>query len=243
MIEETYILNDNKSSVVICHSMGCLFSLYFLQHQPQAWKDKHIKTWIAVAAPFGGAVVALKSLMAGSNLEIVFYDDKRFIPLIRSYSSVAFCLPHPQIFKDRPIFSINGTSYTARDIPLLLDKLEDKTPSRLYHHTQGLISDFRHPGVDVHCLSGKSVKTLQSIHFTKHSHFPKKHKKRFADGDGTVNAESSNACLLWVNEKGRYFHARSFHHVGHLGILWHHGFLSYISDLLLQVNGHNAMRR
>ena len=35
LVEETYILNGNKKVVVLSHSMGCLYSLYFFNHQQQ----------------------------------------------------------------------------------------------------------------------------------------------------------------------------------------------------------------
>lgn len=49
------------------HSMGCHYVLYFLNHQPQAWKDKYIKGFISLGAPWGGAVKPLRVLASGTQ--------------------------------------------------------------------------------------------------------------------------------------------------------------------------------
>lgn len=49
------------------HSMGCHYVLYFLNHQPQAWKDKYIGGFISLAAPWGGAVKPLRVMASGNG--------------------------------------------------------------------------------------------------------------------------------------------------------------------------------
>lgn len=49
------------------HSMGCHYVLYFLNHQPQAWKDKYIRGFISLGAPWGGAVKVLRVLASGNG--------------------------------------------------------------------------------------------------------------------------------------------------------------------------------
>lgn len=54
------------------HSMGCHYVLYFLNHQPQDWKDKYIKGFISLGAPWGGAVKPLKVLVSGEAAFLSF---------------------------------------------------------------------------------------------------------------------------------------------------------------------------
>lgn len=49
------------------HSMGCHYVLYFLNHQPQDWKDKYIKGFISLGAPWGGAVKPLRVVASGNG--------------------------------------------------------------------------------------------------------------------------------------------------------------------------------
>lgn len=48
------------------HSMGCHNVLFFLNQQPQAWKDKYIRGFISLGAPWGGAVKTLRVLASGN---------------------------------------------------------------------------------------------------------------------------------------------------------------------------------
>ena len=49
LIEETYAENKNKKVSLLCHSLGCPYTLVFLNKQTQAWKDKFILQWITLS--------------------------------------------------------------------------------------------------------------------------------------------------------------------------------------------------
>ena len=40
LVETTYAVNGNASVVLLSHSMGCLYTLVFLNKMSQAWKDE-----------------------------------------------------------------------------------------------------------------------------------------------------------------------------------------------------------
>jgi len=66
LVEEMYE-QYQKPVYLLAHSMGCHYVLYFLNHQPQAWKDKYIAGMISLAAPWGGAVKPLRVLSSGTG--------------------------------------------------------------------------------------------------------------------------------------------------------------------------------
>ena len=51
LIESHYVRNNYRPVTLICHSMGCLNSLYLLNRQTDNWKELYVSRLISLAAP------------------------------------------------------------------------------------------------------------------------------------------------------------------------------------------------
>lgn len=65
LIEETFSINNQSKVTLITHSMGGPMALYFLQKQSKKWKDTYVERMVTLAAPWGGAVKAIKVFAIG----------------------------------------------------------------------------------------------------------------------------------------------------------------------------------
>ena len=48
LVEETFLLNGGRRVVLVSHSMGCLYTLKFLNTLDAKWKAKYVEHWIPV---------------------------------------------------------------------------------------------------------------------------------------------------------------------------------------------------
>ena len=65
LIEDTYNLNRGKKVTLLCHSMGCVHSLWFLTHKDLPWKEKYVRQWIVTGGPFAGVGAAVRRALSG----------------------------------------------------------------------------------------------------------------------------------------------------------------------------------
>ena len=65
LVEDTYKKNGNRKVVIISHSLGGPFSLYFLNKQTQEWNDKYLESFVPISAPFAGATKILRMYSSG----------------------------------------------------------------------------------------------------------------------------------------------------------------------------------
>ena len=70
LVEKVYKINGGVPVTLVGHSMGGRMVFVFLQMQTQDWKDKHIKSFVSLATPWGGSFKALKMLVYGDNFDI-----------------------------------------------------------------------------------------------------------------------------------------------------------------------------
>ena len=239
LIETTYRENGNTPVVIICHSMGCLFSLYLFGEQEQSWKDKYIRSWITIAAPFGGATESLHSILSGYNFDLpFFYNVSQFRGLQQTFSSLTFLVPHPEIFGEKIILRYNGKNYTASEIPEILELTNRPNLYRMWLKSKDLLS-YEHPGVEIHCIYSYGVATHDMTIYTEDFSFPDKPLIINGDGDGTVNTISALTCDRWrksSEEKGLNFTLSAFPGIQHSSMVKEAIVIDHVLSILENLN-------
>lgn len=73
LVENTYTINGNSRVMITAHSMGNLYTLFFLRKMTKAWKKKYVRGFVAVSAPLGGAVKSVRAMTSG-EAKVAFSD-------------------------------------------------------------------------------------------------------------------------------------------------------------------------
>lgn len=112
--------------------------------------------------------------------------------------------------------------------------------------------NFHPPGVEVHCLYGANVNTVERFDKSNTTRYKKITFSPFfcrlyykpgtwlsdyptlvyGDGDGTVNRRSLEGCLHWQNLQKQKVHSLLLPKVDHMAILHDKNVLKYITDLV-----------
>ena len=101
LIEDTYNLNRGKKVTLLCHSMGCVHSLWFLTHKDLPWKEKYVRQWIVTGGPFAGVGAAVRRALSGDISTFPFpgLDSLTVREEQRSQEAIFGLWPNPKVFK------------------------------------------------------------------------------------------------------------------------------------------------
>lgn len=95
-IEYAVERNKGRKAVVVCHSLGAILFKWFLTTVPPSWTAMHVHEVIAIGAPTGGAVNAVKVLQYGDYYVPFFH--KIFRDELRLNNGIIMCLPNRYAF-------------------------------------------------------------------------------------------------------------------------------------------------
>lgn len=232
LVEETYRQQDYRKVILVCHSMGCPVTLYFLNHQSPVWKETYVKTLVTLAAPWGGAVKALKAFTSGDNLGVIVVPALTIRKDERTFPSLAYLMPSDKFWgHDEVLMSSGNKQYTTRNYQDLFRDIDYDVGYKMWLDTRNLTYDLRHPGVDVHCIHGVGIETMEHLEY-KSEKFPDHNPKiTFGDGDSTVNSRSLAGCLRWKEEPGRNFQYLNLTGVDHMSVMTDARILKHLLDL------------
>ncbi|XP_057334018.1 phospholipase A2 group XV-like [Microplitis mediator] len=233
LVEETYITNNKVPITLIAHSMGGPMTLLFLQKQTQKWKDQYIKTLISLGAVWGGSVKALKVFAVGDNLgtyvlrESILKDQQITSP------SLGWLLPSKIFWKETEVLvQTQIKNYTLLDLQQFFLDINVPNGWEFRKDTEKFQTDFTAPGVEVHCLHGINVGTVERLYYKPGVSIDTYPQLILGDGDGTVNLRSLNGCLYWRNKQKQRIYHQPFSGVDHMEILRNQHVLDYIKTTL-----------
>ncbi|CAL4127353.1 unnamed protein product [Meganyctiphanes norvegica] len=108
----------------------------------------------------------------------------------------------------------------------------------MYLDTKDFLVNVPAPGVEIHCLHGLGVQTVERMNFAA-GKFPDSPTVIYGDGDGTVNKPSAQRCLQWNNtQKHRVYH-ETFKGVDHMAILRNEEPVNYIVNVIKKITAEN----
>ncbi|XP_019510678.1 PREDICTED: group XV phospholipase A2 isoform X3 [Hipposideros armiger] len=231
MIEAMYQLYGGPV-VLVAHSMGNMYTLYFLQRQPQAWKDKYIRAFVALGAPWGGVAKTLRVLASGDNNRIPVISPLKIREQQRSAVSTSWLLPYNYTWSPEKVFvRTPTTNYTLRDYHQFFQDIGFEDGWLMRQDTEGLVETMVPPGVQMHCLYGTGVPTPDSFYYES---LPDRDPKiYFGDGDGTVNLQSALHCQTWRNHQEQEVSLQALPGSEHIEMLANATTLAYLKRVLL----------
>lgn len=233
LIEKAYVDNGNERVSFLCHSMGCLHGLYFLNNISQRWKDKYIRSLISLAGVWGGSVKAMKAFASGDNFGVVVVPSLSLREDVRTFTSSAFLMPHKDIWPEDAILMKNrDKSYTINDYKEFFEDINYPLGYQMWLDVRNLTSPSNAPGVEVHCLHGNKVTTIETLHYEVGKFPEAKPRVSYGDGDGTVNLISLQACIGWAAKQKEPLYYKNFTSVDHMTILTDGKVLNYIGEAL-----------
>ncbi|XP_049868362.1 phospholipase A2 group XV-like [Pectinophora gossypiella] len=198
LVEEAYTQNNQSAVTLLVHSMGGSMALHFLRAQPQAWKDRYVRRLVSLSTPWGGAVKALKAFAIGDDLgsrvlrESVMRAEQVTCP------SLAWLLPARALWKPSEVLvQTDKYNYTINDFQKLFIDMELPNAWEMRKDTERFSSDFSAPGVELHCLYGYNISTVERLVYKPGTWLDGYPALQAGDGDGTVNLRSLRACELW----------------------------------------------
>ena len=246
LVEQTSRENGGAKVVLLAHSMGNLYTLWFLGQKSPAWKQQYVKRWVATSGVFAGAGTGVRQLVSGSSQGVPGVTGMTVRHEQRSYESSMILLPTPQVWGEFPLVRVAAGStsvatfaknYSAREYGELFAAAGD-FPNFLarYNAIANLTADLVDPGVPVTHLYGMGVDTPTAFEYDADSADSiaaafRKGPARvvLGDGDGTVPLRS----LQSAGQRWPGVQTKTYANQTHTGVLKSKEYIADVVKLVL----------
>ncbi|XP_075518852.1 lecithin-cholesterol acyltransferase-like 1 [Primulina tabacum] len=240
LVESSSHSNGGKPVILVSHSLGGLFVLHFLNRNSNYWRQRYIKHFIALSAPWGGTVDEMVTFASGNTFGVPLVDPLVVREQQRSSANNLWLMPSPKVFNDtKPLVITPNSSYTVLDIPHFLRDIGFPEGVQPYKtRVLPLVENLTAPLVPVTCITGSEVRTPETLLYGDHG-FDKGPDIQYGDGDGTVNMVSLLALQrAWTSSKNQVLKVIKLPGVTHTSILNGESSLDVIIGEISSINSH-----
>ncbi|XP_066153500.1 lysosomal phospholipase A and acyltransferase-like isoform X2 [Euwallacea fornicatus] len=201
--------------------------------QEQAWKDRYIKRLVALSGAWGGSMKAMKVFAMGDDLGSYVLRPSIMKAEQMSQPSTAWLLPSPLFWKpDEILVETEKKNFTLSNLEEFFKGLNFMDGWEMHKDMKPYQVNFKPPGVEVHCLYGTGVDTVERLYYKPGTWLDGTPTLINGDGDGTVNTRSLEGCRYWLTLQKQKIFYQSFPKVDHLAILHSNLTLQYVSSLV-----------
>ncbi|XP_062021782.1 lecithin-cholesterol acyltransferase-like 1 [Rosa rugosa] len=239
LVEKASNSNGGKPVILVSHSLGGLFALQLLNRNKPSWRQKFIKHFVALSAPWGGTVDEMLTFASGNTLGVPLVNPLLVREEQRSSESNLWLMPNPRLFRSKkPIVITPDATYSAQNIPQFLNDIgfpEGIHPFKT--RILVLMDQLEAPGVPLTCVIGTGVRTAETLFYDKRG-FDEQPEIVYGDGDGTVNMLSLLGHeSLWSNAENQTLKTIRVPGVTHTAILKDDGALG---EVVREISGINS---
>lgn len=147
--------------------------------------------------------------------------------------SLSWLLPSPLFWKtDEVLVETTARQYTYGQMEDFFRDLQYPTGWEMRKDTIQYAANFTPPGVEIHCIYGHNVDTVEKIRYKKSDVPDGKPDLIMGDGDGTVNLRSLEGCMKWEMLQTQPVTTVPLKDVDHMSILSDGRVVKYIADLM-----------
>ncbi|XP_065358344.1 phospholipase A2 group XV-like [Calliphora vicina] len=233
LVEDTYEANHQTPVTFITHSMGSPMTLVFLQQQEAEWKEKYVERLISLAGAWAGSIKALKVFAMGDDLDSFFLSGKILKAEQITNPSSAWLLPSPLFWKSSEVLvETPSRVYTMSQMQDFFNDIGYPTAWEMRKDNLQYTLNFSPPGVELHCLYGDGLDTVERLRYKKDDVSDDTPKVIMGVGDGTVNRRSLKACHHWAGYQSSNISTLALAGVDHMGILLNQDVLNYIKNVM-----------
>lgn len=230
LVEEVFESNNKTTVTLIVHGAGGPKLLHFLQEQTQEWKDKHVKRLVSLNGAWGGTVQSIKTYTVGDDFGLPYIKPSTIGNMEKTFSSLARMMPSPLLWKPHSVLAkTRNRVYTLENVQEFFNDLDFWEGWEMYQDAMLYMLNFTAPGVEVHCIYGGGVDTVESLNFNNDD-LTGTPTYETGDGDGTVNKRSLEACKHWAGKQSQPVIMKSYAGNDHMGILAN---LTVLDDIVL----------